>query len=120
MKFEDWKNVKVHQLLILANEEVGAVKCEVIEIDVKIVETLPTYHYEFPYGKTVLQGIVKIRYSKNGVIQEEVANLADLVAYLPATLKELSDAYSEWQKYDVLANTYKEEFNTLIQNHKVE
>lgn len=120
MKFENWKRVKVHQWLILAREDVGAVKCEVIEVDVKIAEPLPTFHYDYPYGKTAEKGTIKIRYVKNKVILEEVENLADLIAYVPAILRELEEAYSKWQTYKDLADTYKEGFDTLIQNRKVE
>lgn len=120
MKSENWKKVKVHQWLILAREDVGAVKCEVIEVDVKIAEPLPTFHYDYPYGLTALKGTVKIRYTKNDVVQEVVENLADLVAYSETVYRELAAAYNLWQAYLNTANSYKETFNTLIQNRKAE
>jgi hypothetical protein len=120
MKSKDWKNVKVHQWLILAREETGVFKCEVIEVDVKIAEPLPTFHYDYPYGKTSEKGTVKIRYTLNDVIQEVVDNLADLVAYSETAFRELTRAYNEWQAYLNTANSYKEVFNTLVQNRKEE
>jgi hypothetical protein len=120
MKSKDWKNVKVHQWLIYPSEDYGVLKCEVIEVDVKIAEPLPTYHYDYPYGLTAEKGTVKIRYTLNDVIQEEVENLANLVAYSETAFRELLRAYNEWQAYLNTANSYKEVFNTLIQNRKQE
>ncbi len=120
MKSIDWKKVKIHQWLILAREETGVFKCEVIEVDVKIAEPLPTFHYDYPYGKTALKGTVKIRYTLNDVPQEVIENLADLVSYSETAFRELSRAYNLWQAYLSTANSYKETFNTLIQNRKAE
>jgi hypothetical protein len=120
MKPKDWKNVKVHQWLIYPSEDYGVLKCEVIEVDVKIAEPLPTFHYDYPYGLTALKGTVKIRYTYNDVIQEEVENLADLVAYSETAYRELAAAYNLWQAYLSTANSYKETFNTLIQNRIAE
>jgi len=120
MKSEDWKRVKVHQWLIYPSEVVGVVKCEVIEVDVKIVEELPTFHYDRPYGLTKDTGTVKIRYSINDVPQEVIENLANLVTYSETNYRELLRAYNEWQAYLNTANSYKAEFLTLIQNRKAE
>ena len=114
MKSEDWKKVKVHQWLIYPSEVVGVVKCEVIEVDVKIVEELPTFHYDRPYGLTKDTGTVKIRYTLNDVPQEVIENLANLVTYSETNYRELLRAYNEWQAYLNTANSYKETFLTMI------
>jgi len=120
MKSEDWKRVKVHQWLIYPTEIYGVLKCEVIEVDVKIAEPLPTFHYDYPYGKTAETGTVKIKYTLNDVVHEEIENLANLVAYSETAFRELLKAYNLWQAYLNTANSYKAEFLTLIQNRKAE
>jgi len=120
MKSSKWKDVKVHQWLIYPSEDYGVLKCEVTEVDVKIVETLPTYHYEYPYGKTAEKGTVKIRFTYNGVVKEEIQNLANLVAYSDAIYRELLAAYDKWQDYLTYANGYKDTYLTLIQNKTAE
>ena len=120
MKSEDWKRVKVHQWLIYPTEVIGVVKCEVIEVDVKIAEPLPTFHYDRPYGLTAETGTVKIRYTSNDVPQEEIENLANLVAYSETTFRELQSAYDKWQEYKVYSENLKENFLTLIQQRREE
>jgi len=120
MKSADWKRVKVHQWLIYPGEVVGVVKCEVIEVDVKIAEPLPTFHYDYPYGKTAETGTVKIRYTLNDVPQEVIENLANLVAYSETAFRELQSAYEKWQQYLGYAENLKENFLTLIQQRRYE
>jgi len=120
MKSSKWKDVKVHDLLIYAREDLGVVKCEVIEIDVKIAEPLPTFHYDRPYGLTKESGVIRIKYTINGVTREVVENLANLVAYTDTSFRELTAAYNLWQAYLNTANSYKAELLTLIQNRKEE
>ena len=120
MKSEDWKRVKVHQWLIYPTETIGVVKCEVIEVDVKIAEPLPTFHYDYPYGKTAETGTVKIRYTLNDVPQEVIENLANLVAYSETAFRELQSAYEKWQQYLGYAENLKENFLTLIQQRRYE
>jgi len=120
MKSEDWKRVKVHQWLIYPSEVVGVVKCEVIEVDVKIVEELPTFHYDRPYGLTKDTGTVKIRYSINDVPQEVIENLANLVTYSETNYRELLRAYNEWQAYLNTANSYKETYLTMSEEKRAE
>jgi len=120
MKSEDWKCVKVHQWLIYPTEIYGVLKCEVIEVDVKIAEPLPTFHYDYPYGKTAETGTVKIKYTLNDVPQEEIENLANLVAYSETAYRELLRAYNEWQAYLNTANSYKETYLTLVEEKRAE
>jgi len=120
MKSADWKRVKVHQWLIYPTETIGVVKCEVIEVDVKIAEPLPTFHYDRPYGLTKDTGTVKIRYTINDVPQEEIENLANLVAYSETTFRELQSAYQKWQEYKAYSENLKENFLTLIQQRRQE
>jgi len=120
MRSEDWKKVKVHQWLIYPSEVVGVVKCEVIEVDVKIVEELPTFHYDRPYGLTAETGTVKIRYSLNDVPQEVIENLANLVTYNETAFRDLLKAYNLWQAYLNTANSYKETYQTLVEEKRAE
>jgi len=120
MKSEDWKRVKVHQWFIYPTEIYGVLKCEVIEVDVKIAEPLPTFHYDYPYGKTAETGTVKIKYTLNDVVHEEIENLANLVAYSETAFRELLKAYNLWQAYLNTANSYKQDFLTLIQQRRQE
>jgi len=120
MKSEDWKDVKVHDMVIYPSEEYGVNKCEVTEIDVKIVEPLPTYHYERPYGLTKESGVVKIKYTYNDVVREEIQNLANLVAWSTTIYRDLLRAYNEWQAYLATANSYKETYLTMIQTKTAE
>jgi len=120
MKSEDWKRVKVHQWLIYPTEIYGVLKCEVIEVDVKIAEPLPTFHYDYPYGKTAETGTVKIKYTLNDVVHEEIENLANLVAYSETAYRELLRAYNEWQAYLNTANSYKETYLTMIEEKRAE
>jgi len=120
MKSADWKRVKVHQWLIYPTETIGVVKCEVIEVDVKIAEPLPTFHYDRPYGLTKDTGTVKIRYTINDVPQEEIENLANLVAYSETTFRELQSAYQKWQEYKAYSENLKENSLTLIQQRRQE
>jgi len=120
LKSEDWKRVKVHQWLIYPTETIGVVKCEVIQVDVKIAEPLPTFHYDYPYGKTAESGTVKIKYTINDVVHEEIENLANLVAYSETAYRELLRAYNEWQAYLATANSYKETYLTLVEEKRAE
>ena len=120
MKSKDWKDVKVHQWLIYPTEEYGVLKCEVVEVDVKIVETLPTYHYERPYGLTKDTGTVKIKFTYEEVVREEIQNLANLVAYSDTAFRELLRAYNEWVAYQNTATSYRETYLELIQKRTAE
>jgi hypothetical protein len=120
MKFQDWKDVKVHDLVIYPSEDYGVLQAEIIEVDVKIVENLPTFHYEYPFGLTKDKGTVRIKYTLNLITREIIESLANLVAYTPRNFQELLKAYNDWQTYFVSANSYKEVFNTLIQNRVAE
>jgi len=120
MKSKDWKNVKVHQWLIYPTEEYGVLKVEVIEVDVKIAVDLPTFHYDRPYGLTKDTGTVKIKFTYEEVVREEIQNLANLVAYSDTAFRELLRAYNEWQAYLNTANSYKQEYLSLIQTKTTE
>ena len=115
MKAEDWKLVKRHDVLIYATDLIGVVKCEVTEIDIKVEERRPTLHWGYPYGKTADTGALKIKYELNGVAQEHVENLENLIRFNQAIYAELIRAYQQWQTYHEAAQTYKEAFTTLIQ-----
>lgn len=110
MKSEDWKRVKRGQLLILARTDIGVVKVTVIELDVAVEVTAPTYRREYPWGKTVQSGTVKIRYNNTQIIE----NLRNLIKYDVAVFAQLKKAYRDWQSYKILANYYREAFTTLI------
>jgi len=110
----------VHQQLIYPTEEYGVLKVEVIEVDVKIVQELPTFHYDYPYGMTKDKGTVRIRYTLNDVVHEDVENLANLVAYSETSFRELTRAFNEWQAYLNTANSYKEIFLQIIQTKTAE
>jgi len=114
MKSKDWKDFKVHQQLIYPSEDYGVLKCEVTEVDVKIVVELPTFHYDRPYGLTKDTGIIRIKYTYNDVIQEVTENLSNLVAYTETAFRELLKAYNLWQAYLNTANSYKQEFLQLL------
>jgi len=120
LKSEDWKNVKIHQWLIYPSEDYGVLKVEVIEVDVKIVVELPTFHYDRPYGLTKDTGVIRIKYTYNDVVQEVTENLSNLVAYSDTTYRELLRAYNEWQAYLNTANSYKQEYLSLIQTKTTE
>lgn len=120
MKASDWKNVKVHQVLVYAREEIGVVKAEVTEVDVKVRETVPTLHWAYPYGLTKDTGAVKIKYEQNGVTQEHVENLAELIKWNPRIYQELLKAYNSWQQYKTMSDAYKETFLSTIQERIVE
>lgn len=120
MKASDWKNVKRHQVLVYAREEIGVVKAEVTEIDVKVRETVPTLHWDYPYGLTKDSGAVKIKYELNGVVQEEVENLSQLITWNSRIYQELLKAYNSWQQYKIMSDAYKETFLSTIQTRIVE
>jgi len=120
LKSKKWKDVKVHQWLIYPTGEYGALKVEVIEVDVKIKVEQPTFHYDYPYGLTKDTGIIRIRYTYNDVIQEVTENLSNLVAYTETAFRELLRAYNLWQAYLATANSYKETYLTMIQNKTAE
>jgi len=110
----------VHQQLIYPTEEYGVLKVEVIEVNVKIAVDLPTFHYDYPYGMTKDKGTVRIRYTLNEVVHEDVENLENLVAYSETAFRELTRAFNEWQAYLATANSYKETFLTMIQTKTAE
>jgi len=120
MKSKDWKDVKVHDWVIYPSEDYGVLKCEVIEVDVKVVVDLPTFHYDYPYGTTKDKGTVRIRYTLNNVVHEDVENLSNLVAYNETAFRELLRAYNEWQAYLNTANSYRSTYLTMIQNKTAE
>jgi len=120
MKSKFWKDVKVHQQLIYPTEEYGVLKVEVIEVNVKIAVDLPTFHYDYPYGMTAEKGTVRIRFSLNGVVHEDVESLENLVAYSEKAFRELTKAYNLWQAYLNTANSYKETYLSLVAEKKQE
>jgi len=120
LKSKDWKYVKLHQWIIYASEYYGVLKAEVIEIDIKIAVDLPTFHYDYPYGLTAEKGTVKIRYVLDDVTHEIIENLAHAVKYSEKSYRELLAAYNMWQTYLSTANSYKEEFNRVLQTLKEE
>lgn len=110
MKSEEWKRVKRGQMLILANTTVGVVKATVIELDIEVEVTYPTYRKERPWGLTAESGTVKIQYDET----EAIVNLQDLIKYSPGLFARLRKAYNDWQQYNDYAVAYQESFNTLI------
>jgi len=120
MKSKFWKDVKVHQQLIYPTEEYGVLKVEVIEVNVKIAVDLPTFHYDYPYGLTKDKGTVRIRYTLNDVVHEDVENLENLVAYSETSFRELTRAFNEWQAYLNTANSYKQTYLSLVAEKKQE
>lgn len=110
MKSEDWKRVKRGQTLILARTDIGVVKATVIELDVAVEVTAPTYRKEFPWGKTKDTGTVKLKYNNTVIIE----NLQNLIKYDPAVFAKLKTAYGKWKSYQNVAAYYREAFTTLI------
>lgn len=113
MKAADWKNVKVHQTLIYARDDVGVVRATVTEIDIKVEEFEPTFHYAYPWGKTATDGVVKIKYEVNAVSREHEENLANLIKFKSRYFTELTKAYNDWQQYHAAALAYREVFLSL-------
>lgn len=120
MKAADWSKVKVHQVLVYAREDIGVVTAEITEIDIKVRETEPTLHYDYPYGKTATQGVVKIKYTLAGVVQEHEENLSELIKWNPRYYRELTKAYTDWQTYKTMSDAYKETFLSTIQTRIAE
>jgi len=120
MKSKDWKDVKVHDTVIYVREDLGVYKAEITEVDIKIAEPLPTFHYDRPYGLTAETGSVKIKYTKDEVEQEIIENLANLIKWNTTNFRELMKAYTDWQTYLALANSYKETFLNMIQEKTAE
>jgi hypothetical protein len=114
MKSKLWKTVKVHQWMIFGREDIGVIKAEIIEVDVKIVSQIPTFHYDYPYGLTKDTGIVKIRFEVDKVPREEIENLADLIAFRQAVFDELTKAYTDWRALQDEADSYKQAWQTLL------
>ena len=110
MKSEDWGRVKRGQTLILANTIVGVLKVTVLELDVEVEVTHPTYRKENPWGLTAQTGSVKIKYDET----ETMENLQNLMKYSPGRFSNLARAYDLWVTYRNYATAYREAFNTLI------
>lgn len=116
MNSELWGKVKVGDWVILANIYDGVIKAEVVEVDVKVAEPLPTFHYDYPWGMTAESGVVKLKYDET----EKIENLADLVRYKPAYYTELKKAFDEWQQYKGYEESYKAVFTNLVAERKAE
>lgn len=110
MKSEDWKRVKRGQTLILARRDIGVVKATVIEIDIEVEVTRPTYRKERPWGLTAESGTVKLRYDDTELIE----NLQNLTKYTSEVFVRLKKAYDLWRAYYTGAAAYEESFLTLI------
>jgi len=110
LKSEEWKRVRRGQTLILANTTVGVVKATVIELDVEVEVTHPTYRKERPWGLTAESGTVKLRYGETEIIE----NLQNLMKYSPGRFAHLARAYDLWDTYTNYAAAYRDAFNTLI------
>lgn len=110
IKSEEWGRVKRGQTLILANTTLGVLKVTVIELDVEVEVTHPTYRKENPWGLTAQTGSVKIRYNET----ETMENLQNLMKYSPGLFARLRKAYNDWQQYNDYAVAYREVFTTLI------
>lgn len=110
MKSEEWNRVREGQTLILANTTLGVLKVTVVELDVEVEVTHPTYRKERPWGLTAESGTVKIRHNET----EAIENLQNLIKYEPGLFTRLKSAYDEWKTYNTMAAAYKESFTTLI------
>lgn len=110
MKGEDWKRVKRGQTLILARKDIGVVKATVIEIDIEVEVTVPTYRKEKPWGLTAETGTVKLKYDDTEIIE----NLQNLIKYSSDVFTRLKKAYDDWRTYNTYAAAYEESFLTLI------
>lgn len=110
MRSQDWKDVREGQTLILTDQYLGVLKVTVIEVDVAVEVTEPTYRKEYPWGKTATTGTIKIRYDST----ETVANLADLIKYKTQTYNMLKRAHDRYLTYQTSADAYLETFNTEV------
>lgn len=110
MKSEDWKRVKRGQTLILARKDLGVVKATVVEIDIDVEVTYPTYRKEKPWGLTAETGTVKLHYDDTELIE----NLQNLIKYSSGVFARLKKAYDDWKTYKDYADAYEESFLTLI------
>lgn len=116
MKSEDWKRVKRGQTLILARKDIGVVKATVIEIDIEVEVTRPTYRKEKPWGLTAETGTVKLRVDDTELIE----NLQNLVKYSSSVFVRLKKAYDDWKAYYDSAAAYEEAFTSLINEEAAE
>jgi len=116
MKSEDWKRVKRGQTLILARKDIGVVKATVIEIDLEVEVTRPTYRKEKPWGLTAETGTVKLRVDDTEIIE----NLQNLMKYTSEVFVRLKKAYDTWKTYKMAAAAYEEDFTSLINEEAAE
>jgi len=110
VKSEDWKRVKRGQTLILARKDLGVVKATVVEIDIEVEVTHPTYRKERPWGLTAETGTLKLRVDDTELIE----NLQNLVKYSSGVFMRLKQAYDTWKTCKDYADAYEESFSTLI------
>jgi hypothetical protein len=114
MKQSLWKTVKVHQWLIYPREDIGVVKAEVVEVDIKVATLLPTFHYDYPYGLTRNTGTVRIKYEVDKIPKTDVETLTNLIAYNPSIFQMLSKAYMDWQEAQETADMFRQAFNNVV------
>lgn len=86
------------------------VKATVIEIDIDVEVTYPTYRKEKPWGLTAESGTLRLRVDDTELIE----NLQNLIKYTSSVFTRLKKAYDDWRTYKDYADAYEESFLTLI------
>jgi len=106
MKKEKWREVKVTDLVIYADEFDGVHKAVVKEVDIKVSLRERPAIYGYPYGKTAESGTVRIQYDHNDLI----CSLEQLIEYRVATLAQLARLWSQWKKVQNMALGWRSEY----------
>ena len=104
MKKALWAKIKVGSWVIYADEYEGVFRAKVVETDLRLYEPGEPSRWGYPYGKTLVSGVVKISYDSKELIE----NLENLIAYGPGKLARLR---RDWNLYQT-AKAKSDELNT--------
>jgi hypothetical protein len=106
----EWGKVRLHDRLIYADVYIGVFAAKVVEVDIRVPGELGLY----PYGRTEMTGAVKISYVREGVTQELIESLANLVKWRDQSFRDLRDLWSTLQEQKILVTSIEADFNTEL------